>query len=420
MMTPALALALLLTPAPSSAIQAPTLAAAPVQAPGQAVEPGQEVENVEQDRKRILHLTDGSVLRARTRRDGDVWEYRQRGEWKPLPASRVARVVDERRILQQARDLEREIEGGDAVRRVALADWMVAQGLVEEAIGQLDRVLRAEPGQPDAVQLLSSPPRALQIFRSRDDPSALLREVAGATPALRELALARLAELEEAAVLHQRYRETLLSHSYRLRTLAAQGLGRQFPGEEVRGLLGRSVLDGSEDVRREAALALGEANEPALILPLLRAIGSQHEAVRKNAIQALGNAGYPAAVEPLMSRLSAIVSSPQSSGSFSPPRSNIFVGRQIAYIQDFDVEVAQFAAVADPQVNVLTEGSVLDVRVIGVSVHSVAIESRAIRTSLAQLTGENPGNYARSWLQWWEQNRGDWVNEPPTRTAPGE
>jgi hypothetical protein len=35
---------------------------------------------------------------------------------------------------------------------------------------------------------------------------------------------------------------------------------------------------------------------------------------------------------------------------------------QRAYIQDFDVEVAQFQAVADPQVNVLTEGVVLDVR----------------------------------------------------------
>ncbi len=35
---------------------------------------------------------------------------------------------------------------------------------------------------------------------------------------------------------------------------------------------------------------------------------------------------------------------------------------QRAYIQDFDVEVAQFEAVADPQINVLVEGVVLDVR----------------------------------------------------------
>src|SRR5207247_3241610 len=35
---------------------------------------------------------------------------------------------------------------------------------------------------------------------------------------------------------------------------------------------------------------------------------------------------------------------------------------QRAYIQDFDVQVAQFQAVADPQVNVLNEGVVLDAR----------------------------------------------------------
>lgn len=43
-------------------------------------------------------------------------------------------------------------------------------------------------------------------------------------------------------------------------------------------------------------------------------------------------------------------------------RAYVSVINQKAYIQDFDVEVAQFQAVADPQVNVLTEGVVLDVR----------------------------------------------------------
>jgi len=43
-------------------------------------------------------------------------------------------------------------------------------------------------------------------------------------------------------------------------------------------------------------------------------------------------------------------------------RAYVTVINQRAYIQDFDVEVAQFQAVADPQVNVLTEGVVLDVR----------------------------------------------------------
>jgi tetratricopeptide (TPR) repeat protein len=43
-------------------------------------------------------------------------------------------------------------------------------------------------------------------------------------------------------------------------------------------------------------------------------------------------------------------------------RAYVTVINQKAYIQDFDVEVAQFQAVADPQINVLHEGVVLDVR----------------------------------------------------------
>jgi type II secretory pathway component GspD/PulD (secretin) len=43
-------------------------------------------------------------------------------------------------------------------------------------------------------------------------------------------------------------------------------------------------------------------------------------------------------------------------------RAYVTVINQRAYIQDFDVEVAQFEAIADPQINVLHEGIVLDVR----------------------------------------------------------
>jgi len=43
-------------------------------------------------------------------------------------------------------------------------------------------------------------------------------------------------------------------------------------------------------------------------------------------------------------------------------RAYVTVVNQQAYVQDFDVEVAQLQAIADPQINVLTEGIVLDVR----------------------------------------------------------
>ena len=71
--------------------------------------------------------------------------------------------------------------------------------------------------------------------------------------------------------------------------------------------------------------------------------------------------------------VSAILRAVEKSSDFQPvtnqqlsvhntQRAYVSVINQKAYIQDFDVEVAQFQAVADPQVNVLTEGVVLDVR----------------------------------------------------------
>ncbi len=47
---------------------------------------------------------------------------------------------------------------------------------------------------------------------------------------------------------------------------------------------------------------------------------------------------------------------------FNTARSNLSVMNQIAYVQDFDVEIAQAASIADPVINVVQDGVVLDVR----------------------------------------------------------
>ncbi len=47
---------------------------------------------------------------------------------------------------------------------------------------------------------------------------------------------------------------------------------------------------------------------------------------------------------------------------FNTARSNLAVMNQIAYVQDFDVEIAQAASIADPIISVVEDGVVLDVR----------------------------------------------------------
>jgi type II secretory pathway component GspD/PulD (secretin) len=47
---------------------------------------------------------------------------------------------------------------------------------------------------------------------------------------------------------------------------------------------------------------------------------------------------------------------------FNTARSNLTVTNQVAYVQDFDVEIAQAASIADPQIAVIQDGVILDVR----------------------------------------------------------
>jgi type II secretory pathway component GspD/PulD (secretin) len=47
---------------------------------------------------------------------------------------------------------------------------------------------------------------------------------------------------------------------------------------------------------------------------------------------------------------------------FNTARSNLAVMNQVAYVQDFDVEIAQAASIADPIISVVEDGVILDVR----------------------------------------------------------
>jgi type II secretory pathway component GspD/PulD (secretin) len=47
---------------------------------------------------------------------------------------------------------------------------------------------------------------------------------------------------------------------------------------------------------------------------------------------------------------------------YNTARGNLAVLNQVAYVQDFNVEIAQGASIADPIVNVVQDGVVLDVR----------------------------------------------------------
>ncbi len=405
---------------PALAQDAPTPASA-----GQTPEAGTAAET--EAAARLLTLDDGRVLRVRARRVGDTWEVLQgkdpNGPWVPLHGSTVVRVALERDVLAEARRLEQEVvaspRASQASGRAALADWMLRRGLSTEGLSQLDRALSVDPDHPLALRVTTEfAPRlciaALDAALAGDEPTlGTLRVAANATPAVRELAVLRLGAGGTSDELRKDLRQQLASHSPRLRAVAALALRRLFPGkalqvDDVRESINRSVLDGADEVRSEAARALRSVGDPSVTAPALRALSSTNPRLRENSIQALGVMGYRESVEPLMTYLGNVHSAVQAGRTSAAASSYLFVGTQTAYVQDFDVEVAQFSAVADPQINTLIEGSVLDARVLGSYSLSFATETRLVRNSLANLTGVDAGGTTRAWLDWWTANRSAW------------
>jgi len=84
---------------------------------------------------------------------------------------------------------------------------------------------------------------------------------------------------------------------------------------------------------------------------------------------------------------------------FNTARANISVMNQVAYVQDFDVEIAQAASIADPIVDVVQDGVVLDVRpVVSADRRFIVMElrptvatlHRPIREIATTLSSQNP------------------------------
>lgn len=365
-------------------------------------------------RRRILHLTSGTVFRGKSRLVDGQWEIRRQNDWSALPAELVSRVRDERDVLRECERLS-QANGRKPTedQRVRLASWMIEQGLYSEAFAELDRVLESDPDHAAALAalpdgLLPVPTVDVDPDRAAEARAALYTFAAGATPCGREYAVRELRAHADSELVQAELSEELCSQSLRRRSFAALGLGRLQPGAELKNLLIHAILDPSEEARRASAQAVAATDDPAVLVPMIRALSSSSSRVRTQAAEALGNAKMEHAVEPLMIHLASLNAAQAANAKRRVPHGNIFIGKQFAYVQDFDVEVAQFQAVADPQINVLIEGDVLDAGVHSIGEYAFTYETRMVRGALAQLTGQNPGHTSRAWLSWWEDNQGDW------------
>jgi len=210
------------------------------------------------------------------------------------------------------------------------------------------------------------------------------------------------------AALHSVLVEELGSSVNARRAFACVALRRLFAAQTIGPLAVHAVLDPAMDVRNEAILGLREARDPRACGAVVQALCNPSGVVRTHAVEALGRMDYPEAVEPLVNLMLA-ASAAQSGSGGGPVRAHVFFGLQTAYVQDFNVEIAQAAAIADPIVNVLQHGVVFDVGVGGMSSVTVTTEIWSAARSLGQLTGARIGVDPPAWERWWKANRHKYV-----------
>jgi hypothetical protein len=283
-----------------------------------------------------------------------------------------------------------DVKLGD--RWIAHDEAMAAKGLV---LRGGTWILREE------AEVLDQP--ATEKARRREEHAKvekLLRTYAAGNDTQRKFAVQTLGTVDDRYKVEP-FAYALRAKSDAVRVLAASELGRLGNRRALGALVKRAVLDPSQAVREasvDAAKAIGDAN---LAAPFVRALDSGSPDVRKNAVAAIERVGDVRGVKYLIWKLEAHGGTGQRVFSF--------FGNQLTYIQDFDVEVAQTAFIADPIVGVLQEGIVLDVQINALDREMVWAERELIHGAIGRMTGATGvKNVPGGWIAWWKEKGEDW------------
>ena len=377
------------------------------EASGTALVPHTQVEEpaTSQYIRRVLRLKNGSFVRTACSLQDGQWVLGRKASAKSIPAMFVESVVREKDLLK---DLKKQAA---ASAPGTLPAWCLQHGLLKEGLTQLDKDLDSHGSRQEALATLEQYERFLPTLPEvgeDQDPEQIFDQYASwlsnkNTASLHELAARSIAQTalaqthtlapDEAAPWDECLTRVLTGNKAKRRSLALSTLAHWKGTRSAKILRRFAMLDRTEGTRDHAAWLLGTLQDPEQVSGLIAWLDHDHAEIRMRAGSALGFSGYPAAVPALV----AALGSGGSGARRRIPHANVFIGSQTAYVQDFDVEVASGSAVADPIINVLPTGVVLDAGVVSIAVHR---QRTVYRKALNRITGHRAGNSVKSWSQW--------------------
>ncbi len=287
--------------------------------------------------------------------------------------------------LRDAAALDGEVEDRGSTFLLRLDRPLEARGPDGERLESLsirkDRVLFIEPDSNEEVR------------RAQGKISGLLFRV-GSSRIDDRLDAHHALKQYEPGMMFRPLMKGLLHSRPQVRYFCAFKLGELGSQEALSPLVKAALHDRDEGVRDAAFAASMKIGHPALFIPFAKALFASNEPVRLRAAAALGRLGDVRAVEYLVKRYAI-------SGGGSGARNSISSVTSQAYVKDFDVEIAQAAQIADPIIDVLNSGAVLDAKVVGIYGTMTVTETRVISKSLEDLTGRSFGPNPEAWKSWW-------------------
>jgi len=152
-------------------------------------------------------------------------------------------------------------------------------------------------------------------------------------------------------------------------------------------------------VRTGAATIVAQFGDPrAAVLGLARGLAHDVPMIRMRTADAFAELGGSEAAV-LLALAGPRAGMPARGVASGGTRAHMASIDSRAFIADFDVEIAQASAVANPRIGTAQSGVVLDVNVPAVITQRVQIE-RSYRRALRKITGADPGANPGSWADW--------------------
>jgi hypothetical protein len=359
-----------------------------------------------------LRLKDGRVLVGKVASKGDNYEVTTYDGRVTVAKLDVVDRHPRASLLEKLRK-KAKTSGDSAFVHLNLAKIAREYGLTSEMWRLLDKAIK-KLSQQTANNKSSPVHKRLRDFLAQLEPELmphklrqaplekrvqyLLRLVPKNVIVSRSAAIEELLVREPGADQYLRVQGRRNSNE-RQRIAALASLQRRKVAGNDRFVLRTTVFDRSNRVR-EAAINISKPTIKASnIVYMAGGLANKHAKVRVRTAEALADLGHRAAVNLLVKAGPHAASGlAATGGDGSRTRAHVAFLHQQAYIRDFDVEVAQAAFIADPMVDVVQSGSVLDVTVVGV--YEIRTIVKSYRTALKQLTKKDPGKDPRLWGEW--------------------